>query len=339
MKSKTVLVLALGALLCVMTFTAFQVPPAKARNIPILDLSPNQPTVIYGNSLYEVTLTNAVQGDKTAVSFRVSVPTALGSLDLFAWQATFTWDVADLKIDSIVRGTEPAIMVTPGSIIDGVLGTVMYGGACVDRTQKVQVLSGMDLVLFTVIFEVTSSNPPSPLSIFTAPPLVELFGLSDDGNGWPPGTDPWNGIPEFTTYAIWPDVNHDGVINIYDGILFANHWGTYNSAYDFDNDGYVDIFDFAILQADWGKTNTGAHWGDTNTLYGITAIPVVGLGYPGDVNGDGTVDIYDAIILSGAYNSKPGYGNWNPSADINKDGIVDIYDAIILASYYVQPKT
>jgi len=55
---------------------------------------------------------------------------------------------------------------------------------------------------------------------------------------------------------------------------------------------------------------------------------------PGDVNGDGTVDIYDAILLSGAYSSNPSSPNWNPDADINGDQSVDIYDAIILAGHY-----
>jgi hypothetical protein len=57
---------------------------------------------------------------------------------------------------------------------------------------------------------------------------------------------------------------------------------------------------------------------------------------PGDINGDGTVDVYDAILLAAAYGSTPGSSNWNPSADINGDGIVDIYDAIILAAHYGQ---
>jgi hypothetical protein len=57
---------------------------------------------------------------------------------------------------------------------------------------------------------------------------------------------------------------------------------------------------------------------------------------PGDINGDFTVDIYDAIILANAYNSKPGGQHWNPNADINGDNIVDIYDAIILANHYNQ---
>jgi hypothetical protein len=57
---------------------------------------------------------------------------------------------------------------------------------------------------------------------------------------------------------------------------------------------------------------------------------------PGDVKGDFVVDIYDAIILSNAYNSVPPSSNWNPNADINCDNVVDIYDAIILANHYNQ---
>jgi len=56
--------------------------------------------------------------------------------------------------------------------------------------------------------------------------------------------------------------------------------------------------------------------------------------FQGDVNGDGTVDIYDAIILANAYNRERGNAKWNVNADINGDGIVDIYDAILLANNY-----
>jgi parallel beta-helix repeat protein len=55
---------------------------------------------------------------------------------------------------------------------------------------------------------------------------------------------------------------------------------------------------------------------------------------PGDINGDFTVDIYDALTLAGAYNSKPNSSNWNLNVDINGDNIVDIYDAIILAGNF-----
>lgn len=53
-----------------------------------------------------------------------------------------------------------------------------------------------------------------------------------------------------------------------------------------------------------------------------------------DINNDGSVDIYDAILLANSYNSVPTSSNWNSKGDLNSDNIVDIYDAIILASNY-----
>ncbi len=53
-----------------------------------------------------------------------------------------------------------------------------------------------------------------------------------------------------------------------------------------------------------------------------------------DIKLDKVVDIYDAIILAGAFNSAPGSLNWNSNADINNDNHVDIYDAIILANNF-----
>jgi len=69
-----------------------------------------------------------------------------------------------------------------------------------------------------------------------------------------------------------------------------------------------------------------------NTVVGGQVLVTI----PGDINGDGTVDIYDAILLSGAFNSSPGSAKWNPNADINSDGTVDIYDAIILSGHFNQ---
>ena len=56
----------------------------------------------------------------------------------------------------------------------------------------------------------------------------------------------------------------------------------------------------------------------------------------GDVNGDRTIDIYDAISLAAIFNSQPTRPNWNANVDINGDNIVDLYDAIILASHFNQ---
>ena len=54
----------------------------------------------------------------------------------------------------------------------------------------------------------------------------------------------------------------------------------------------------------------------------------------GDVNGDGKVDIFDAIALGHSLGTVPGSPNYNPSADLNSDGKIDIFDALVLASYF-----
>ena len=50
----------------------------------------------------------------------------------------------------------------------------------------------------------------------------------------------------------------------------------------------------------------------------------------GDVNGDGVVDVYDALLVRAAFGSKPGDPNWNPEADLNQDEIIDVYDGLIV---------
>jgi parallel beta-helix repeat protein len=57
---------------------------------------------------------------------------------------------------------------------------------------------------------------------------------------------------------------------------------------------------------------------------------------PGDLNGDFSVDVYDAISLAGSYDFKTGSQSWNPNTDINNDGEVDILDALILSKHYGQ---
>ena len=52
------------------------------------------------------------------------------------------------------------------------------------------------------------------------------------------------------------------------------------------------------------------------------------------MNGDGVVDVYDAIILAKAFGSSPGSPNWNPNVDFNNDAVVNISDAIIFAGTF-----
>jgi len=55
-----------------------------------------------------------------------------------------------------------------------------------------------------------------------------------------------------------------------------------------------------------------------------------------DLNDDYVIDIYDALILSGAFSARRGEAFWMENADINNDGVVDIFDALRLGSKYGQ---
>ena len=57
---------------------------------------------------------------------------------------------------------------------------------------------------------------------------------------------------------------------------------------------------------------------------------------PGDINGDGKVNLADLVIFAEAYASKPGDPNWNPAADFLGQGKVDLADLVVLAEHYGQ---
>jgi parallel beta-helix repeat protein len=74
--------------------------------------------------------------------------------------------------------------------------------------------------------------------------------------------------------------------------------------------------------------------GETDTADNTFVNGVVKVTIAGDMNGDGHVNILDAILLGNAFDSKPGEPAWSPNADINGDGYVNILDAIILGNHF-----
>ena len=66
--------------------------------------------------------------------------------------------------------------------------------------------------------------------------------------------------------------------------------------------------------------------GNVGTSSTITVTVDNQVAKPGDINGDGVVNIFDASILASMW------GTSDPDADLNNDGIVDIFDASIIAS-------
>jgi len=73
--------------------------------------------------------------------------------------------------------------------------------------------------------------------------------------------------------------------------------------------------------------------GESNTANNLFTDGVVRVVIPGDINGDGIVDVFDAVLLSGAAGADPTWPNWNPNADINDDEIIDVFDAVILSGH------
>jgi len=68
-----------------------------------------------------------------------------------------------------------------------------------------------------------------------------------------------------------------------------------------------------------------------NAILSATNIPI---GVPGDVNGDGKVDVSDLFDLSNSYGSDPSTPNWDPYCDFNKDNRVEALDLYIFSKNY-----
>ncbi len=54
----------------------------------------------------------------------------------------------------------------------------------------------------------------------------------------------------------------------------------------------------------------------------------------GDMNSDGNVNIFDAILLVRSFDSTLGDSHWNPVADLNNDNFVDILDVTMFSANY-----
>ena len=53
-----------------------------------------------------------------------------------------------------------------------------------------------------------------------------------------------------------------------------------------------------------------------------------------DVDADGGVNLFDAMLMAKSFGSVPGKHDWNPNCDLNNDRTIDIYDMILLAKSF-----
>lgn len=55
----------------------------------------------------------------------------------------------------------------------------------------------------------------------------------------------------------------------------------------------------------------------------------------GDVDGDGVVDLADALLVINHYVGKPVTTFIEKAADVDGDGVIDLADAVLIINYYV----
>jgi hypothetical protein len=68
---------------------------------------------------------------------------------------------------------------------------------------------------------------------------------------------------------------------------------------------------------------------DNTFISGIVTVTI-----PGDLNGDGKVNLADLVLLAKAYDTTPGQPRWNANADIDSNGFVGLSDLVIFAKNY-----
>lgn len=145
------------------------------------------------------------------------------------------------------------------------------------------------------------------------------------------------------------DINGDGIVDTKDVTIWASN-------YDLDAWAFFKLSEVTGNQTTVSLPSGNSMkvtfiWDTTNVAKGnytisAYATPVLGeidtsdnyytdglvyVGTPGDINADGIVDVFDAVILAGAAGSLPCEPRYRPNSDINEDGIIDVLDAVILA--------
>jgi hypothetical protein len=75
-----------------------------------------------------------------------------------------------------------------------------------------------------------------------------------------------------------------------------------------------------------GENNPG------NTVLTTTIILTI----PGDVTGDGKVNISDLVVVALSFGTKAGGAGYNPNADVDLDGVIDIRDLTFVAIHFGQ---
>jgi uncharacterized protein (DUF2141 family) len=73
---------------------------------------------------------------------------------------------------------------------------------------------------------------------------------------------------------------------------------------------------------------------EIDTIDNVYSDGYVAIVVPGDVNGDGTVEISDLTSLSQTYGFTQESSGWEPNYDINNDYVIDVFDLAVMGKNY-----
>lgn len=161
-------------------------------------------------------------------------------------------------------------------------------------------------------------------------------------------SSPWSGMVDANVYAIDPNGNrYEPTYFLQDKFMGRSHLFSFNELPVIDGD-YKVILEMpgcfnSIMNVPGSKVNEDGNI--VGNTFGITSYSFLSpsmTSYAGDTNGDGAIDILDAIAIGNDYT--PGQEhlmNYSKSdkntlvTDLNQDGVVDYFDMYLLLSNYL----
>jgi hypothetical protein len=111
--------------------------------------------------------------------------------------------------------------------------------------------------------------------------------------------------------------------------ITLSSWGPATLTFTWNTTGFA-YGNYTVSAYAWpvqGEANTT----DNTYTYGLVLVTIMG-----DIDGNGWVNILDAIDLSNSFLKSKGQIGFNPNADFDNNGVVNILDAITLSNYYNQ---
>jgi len=301
---------------------------------------------------------SSIVAPSVGLSFTVNINVS-DVVDLYAWQFGLTFNPDVLVCTEFYEGelmkrqTEPTLFLEHWKDMNNTLGVIYFRGCCIlgphpgvdgsgqlayvtfksvgvgvsnfHLTDAYLIDSGLECIEFEVVesftvqeyalnYDVVIVNNLTGVSSPVDPPMSGTFDCSFDRDGKEISFNVASAKDWFVTMTIPRALLRCG------------------DPYEWT----VEVDGAPVsYAASANETHTSLYFVHTNgsSSIGITGLEVVH--NPCDLNKDSKVNIYDVVILVGAYGCRVGDFNWNAAADLVAPwGIVDIFDALAICDHY-----